>query len=204
MKYLLLVLLILISFAASAYDTCPVLPNGQGEVNNCLKDVIGVVSNKSGDSDSAESAKAAAELFLAKNKERVDFEVEPAKALIERLKKFGNSDKLAAKEKAQLWLLASGIHGRLSDKLRANGGAAHGKAGLECLKKAIGFDRKNMNVSKTYGAVISGFCEKNFLVRKIIEKTIGISLSEEVPAAIKLLEENGQTSEPTYTKLKSF
>lgn len=142
--------------------------------------------------------------FLSKNKERTDFNQAAAEAIIADLQKIANDNSVARPTRSQALVYMSGIHGRISDKLRANGGTAHGKKALACLKLAINLDGQNKNAGTAYATTIHRMIKKNLVTRKFIEGGMGIDLEDEAKNAVKVLESMGMKSFEGYEDLKNF
>jgi hypothetical protein len=198
LKFLLL--LFLFSFMTQARDNCQ-QADSQGNVDKLLKDCTKILSQDVKD-DSLEAALSASVLFLDKYKESVKFDQKEAEFLLKRILSF--VDKASPKNKSQIYLMASGIHGRISDKLRSNGGPEHGKLALSYLKQSLHHNRMNQSAAKAFATTISRFSEKNFVMRKFIEAGLGIKIDAEVKLAMKYLEDAGLKSDPLYQNLKKF
>ena len=195
-----LLLLFLFSLSIHAQENCHQSGN-QGNVDELVKECTKILSQDLKE-DSLEAALAASGLFLQHNQKRTDFDIKAAKALLERILPF--SDKASDKDKSRIYLQASGIHGRISDKLRSNGGAGHAKEAINYLKKSLHHDKNNQSAAKAFATTISAFTDKAWVTRKFIETGLGIEIDKEVKAALKYLEVAGLKSDPLYKKLKAF
>src|SRR5437868_5434570 len=143
MKTLLFFLFLSLNAHANLEEKCHAPGTGPNPtIEKCLDGTIAVLAAmKSEEADTPEATKKVAELWLQKNEKTVDFETEPAKQLAERLKKHAGNTTLANPFRSQLWLLASGMHGKIADKLRANGGLEQGSLALQCIKTSLQLDK---------------------------------------------------------------
>jgi hypothetical protein len=197
--FIMTFLLSLTAFADSKCTTQKV----SSAVEKCLENVISVLAQNSSEvSDSPEVTKKAAELFLSQYKDSVEFDVASAKELSERLTKHAGSSKLSPQVRSQLWLLAAGVHGRLADKLRANGGLEQGKFALNAIKTSLSLDKNYKSAAISYATTISAFTEQNFISKKFIEANMDIKISGEVKSALKAMEDAGLMNHELYQKLK--
>ena len=195
-----LLLLVIFSFTAHAEVNCQ-KPAARGNVDNLLKDCTKILTHDLKE-DSLEAALKASALFLETYKESVKFDQKEAEILLKRILSF--TEKASSQEKSQIYLMASGIHGRISDKLRSNGGTHHGKLAISYLKQSLQHNKMNQSAAKAFATTISNFSEKNFVMRKFIEAGLEISIADEVKLAMKHLEEAGLRSDPLYRRLKNF
>lgn len=206
MKILYLFLVLSFNAHANQNSNCSVTGAGLGQgLEDCLNGSIAVLAQmKSEEIDSPEATKKAAELFLDRFKESVEFDEPSAKALAVRLKKHGENPALSNKDRSKLWLLASGIHGRLADKLRVNGGLEQGKFALGAIKKSISLDKSYKSAAQAYATTIIAFSEQSFIARKFIESNMEIKISTEAKSAMKAMEDAKLTLDPLYAKLKAI
>ena len=199
----MLFLIVLLSLSSFAEEECTT-PAVNNTLADCIASSVAIVSKYSDKDDSAEATLAATSLFMSEYHNKTDFDPKSAHALIARLKKFANSDKESNKVRSKLWLLTSGVHGRLADKLRANGGAEQGKFALQSLKKSLSFDKTNKDAAIAYATTITNLGARGFVAKKFIENALEVKLSNEVKTSLKSMEEAGLTSHPLYSQLKTL
>lgn len=145
-----------------------------------------------------------ARAFLAKYSDNVNFEVKEAEVIIAALTKVANDTTVVKGDRSQAFVYMAGMHGRISDKLQANGGTAHGKKALNFLKDGMKMDGTNKNAGNAYATTIYRLIQKNYVTRKFIEAGLSITLADEAKAAVKALDSLGLTSHPGYKALKDF
>lgn len=146
-----------------------------------------------------------AKAFLSLHESDVNFNVkkdaEPIQFALENAIK---SSVYSAHEKCMLSTTLAGIYGKISDKLRSNGGVEYASKALNSLKNAVIFDSNSIEASKAYAKTIKRFTEQNFISRKFIESSMSISIEYEANNAMKALSKTNQNTTETYRVLKSF
>lgn len=197
-------LISLIALTVEANELCLPDKSVSEALATCLETGVEIISQMSSPEEDAESVLAAATLFLEHNKERTDFDLDSAQSLVIKIEKQAARSSLSAHEKSRLWLMSSGVHGRIADKLRANGGTEEGKLALSCIKKSLSFNKNNKEAAKAYATTIARFTERSFVVRKFIESGLEIKIGDEVKSAMKSMEAANITNDPLYQQLKDF
>lgn len=201
-----LFIILLLSFNAHALQELNCIkPKVSSAVEECLTGAIAAIAhNKSEESDSPEASLAAAELFLSKYKDSVDFDIADARAITERLRKHAANTTLPKIKRSELWLFASGMHGRMADKLRANGGTEQGKLALGAIKTSLGLSPTYKKGALAYAETITAFTKRGLVARKFIEAGLGISIADEAKLCMKAMEVAGVANDPMYKVLKDF
>lgn len=196
----------LLSFNAYAVQDMKCLnPKISSAVEECLTGAIAAIAqNKSEENDSPEASLAAAQLFLAKYKDSVEFNIADARAITERLRKHASNASLPGVQRSELWLFASGMHGRMADKLRANGGTEQGKLALAAIKTSLAITKTYKKAALAYAETITAFTKRGLVARKFIEAGLGISIADEAKACMKAMEVAGVANDPMYKVLKDF
>ena len=139
--------------------------------------------------------------FLDQHKADVDFEVEPTLEIARTVRQTAEDEALAPMIRSRAHLVLAGIHGKISDLLRAHGGTAHGKLALLSLHEAIRLNPKNGDAAIAFATTIARMLAKGRITRRFIEIGMGISLELESEKALKALEAAGQANHPLHSAL---
>ncbi len=142
--------------------------------------------------------------FLNTYKDRVDFDLAILKKIALEIESISTNVTEKPSVRSQAYLYLSGIHAKMSDKLRSNGGIAEGKIAYKSVKAAMAMDATNKDAVNVFATMIYRMIQKNFITRKLIESSMKISLAYEAKEAVKVLEKMGLTSHPGYETLKDY
>lgn len=200
MKKLILIFSLLLPSAIYAFEQCHTAQQDafpKESVDN-FGQKMAVIANKSVD-DSNVKVQAGA-TFLASIQGTTNFSEQDAKSFIASVTPICENSSLGAKFRSKACNVASGLNGKLAQKL-GMGGVTNGKLAYQLLQTSLKLDPDNVEAINGHAVAIIGLSDQGWLVRSLAEKSLNTNIHDEALKAKSNLERANLTEGLLYKQI---
>ncbi len=166
--------------------------------NEKLATKMAIIADKV--SDDNEVKVEAASTYLSSITGTTNFSVDEANHFVSSITPICESTKLEAKFRSIACTRLSGLHAKLAMKLGVSG-VSNGTKGYNYLQKALALDPSNQDAVLGHAVAVVGISQQGYFIRKIAEKTLNVTTSDEAKKAKDNLERLKLTNNPVYSQI---
>lgn len=197
-KLLIFCIYLLLSLPSKSEEVCELkVENVNTDKIDKLSTQVSIIANKSNDNNVILEA---ATTYLLSITGRTDFLEKEANQFINSLIPLCEGTTLESKFRSKACTKLSALNGKMAQKLQMSG-VTNGKNAYNYIKIALSLDPNNSEAVIGHAMAVVGISQQNFLLKKVAESKLGITVIEEAKLAKANLERLNLKNHPLYSRI---